>query len=101
MLCTEKGFFMKFIFPKNYDFSNKLFGFIDYSTIFINFIWDLFIFCLLNLIFPYFKIKLFLFIIFSFPLLVFSLIGFNHENIMYVLIYLFKYLKSVKYYLYK
>ena len=23
---------MKFIFPQNYDFSSKLFGFIDYST---------------------------------------------------------------------
>ena len=30
---------MKFIFPKNYNFKNKLFGFIDYSTIFINLIW--------------------------------------------------------------
>ena len=26
------GGFMKFIFPQNYDFSSKLFGFIDYST---------------------------------------------------------------------
>ena len=25
---------MKFIFPQNYNFKNKLFGFLDYSTIF-------------------------------------------------------------------
>ena len=27
---------MKFIFPQNYNFKNKLFGFLDYSTIFFN-----------------------------------------------------------------
>ena len=32
---------MKFIFPQNYNFKNKLFGFLDYSTIFLNLIWDL------------------------------------------------------------
>ena len=35
---------MKFIFPQNYNFKNKLFGFLDYSTIFLNLIWFLFIF---------------------------------------------------------
>ena len=30
---------MKFIFPQNYDFKNKLLGIFDYSTIFINIIW--------------------------------------------------------------
>jgi len=92
---------MKFIFPKNYDFSNKLFGIIDYSTVLLNIIWYLFIFCLLNLFFINFKIKLFLFIILCFPLLVFSIVGFNHENIIYVFIYLIKYFLSPKYYLYK
>ena len=42
---------MKFIFPQNYNLKNKLFGIIDYSSLFVNIIWDLFIFCLINLIF--------------------------------------------------
>ena len=30
---------MKFIFPQNYDFKSKLFGFIDYTTVILNIIW--------------------------------------------------------------
>ena len=40
---------MKFIFPQNYNFKNKLFGVIEYSTIFLNLIWDLIIFIFVNL----------------------------------------------------
>ena len=61
---------IKFIFPQNYCFKQKLFGFIDYSTLF-------------------------------FPSLIFSIVGFNHEKITYILKYLFIYLKSPKYYLFK
>ena len=42
---------MKFIFPQNYNFNSKLFGFIDYSTAILNVVWCSFIFCLVNLIF--------------------------------------------------
>ena len=44
-ILYKKGmyFIMKFIFPQNYDFKNKLFGFIDYSTVIFNLIWDGFI----------------------------------------------------------
>lgn len=91
---------MKFIFPQNYAFKNKLFGFIDYSTLFLNIIWDLFLFCLIDLIFADINIKIALFIIFSFPLFLFSVIGFNHENFIYVLAYLINFIKSPKLYLY-
>ena len=37
---------MKFIIPQNYNFSSKLFGFIDYSTAFVNVVWYIFVFCL-------------------------------------------------------
>lgn len=30
---------MKFIFPQNYNFKNKLFGIIDYSSLIFNIIW--------------------------------------------------------------
>lgn len=91
---------MKFIFPQNYSFKSKLFGFIDYSTLFLNIIWDCFIFCLLDLIISNISFKISLFIIFCFPLFLFSIIGFNHENFVYVLTYLFKFIFNKKIYLY-
>ena len=92
---------MKFIFPQNYVFKNKLFGIIDYSTIILNIIWDLFIFCISDLFIKNWSIKISCLIIFCFPLLLFSIIGFNHENFISVLIYLFKFIKRPKIYFYK
>ena len=82
---------MKFIFPQNYNFKNKLFGVIEYSTIFLNLIWDLIVFIFINL-FHNLNVKIFLFFIFCFPLLLFSFSGFNGENIVYVIFYIFKFL---------
>ena len=91
---------MKFIFPQNYNFKNKFLGVIDYSTLLLNIIWDLFIFSFINLIFQNLTIKISIFIVTCFPILLFSIIGFNHENIIYIIIYLIKYLKNNKLYLY-
>lgn len=92
---------MKFIFPQNYNLKSKIFGLIDCSTAIVNIIWYIFVFCLCNLIIKNLTIKIFLFIILSMPLLLFSIIGFNHENILYVMFYLIKYVQSPKIYLYK
>ena len=35
---------MKFIFPQNYHFKNKILGFIDYSVAILNIVWDFIIF---------------------------------------------------------
>jgi len=91
---------MKFIFPQNYNFKNKFLGVIDYSTLLLNIIWDLFIFALVNLFFQNATIKISIFTIFCLPLFLFSIVGFNHENIIYIFIYLIKYLKSIKLYFY-
>lgn len=91
---------MKFIFPQNYAFKNKLFGFIDYSTLILNLVWDAFVFCLLDFLIPNITIKLSFLIVFCFPLLLFSIIGFNHENFLNVLVYLFKFIKRPKIYFY-
>ena len=93
-------FNMKFIFPQNYNFKNKLFGIIDYSSLILNIIWDLIIFLLINLFFNNINLKIFIFVIFSLPILLFSIIGFNHENILYIFMYLFKYIKNNKLYFY-
>lgn len=86
---------MKFIFPQNYNFKSKLFGVIDYSTIFLNLFWDLFVFLFINL-FNNLNIKIFLFFVFCFPLLLFSFSGFNGENIIYVMKYILKFLLKPK-----
>lgn len=92
---------MKFIFPQNYNFNHKLLGIFDSSTVIFNFIWGLFTFCLISLIFSNINIKIFLLIILNFPVLLFSIVGFNHENILYVFYYIIKFIKNPKIYLYK
>lgn len=92
---------MKFIFPQNYDFKNKLFGIIDYSTAFVNLLWYAFVFLFVNFIFKSLTIKIFVFVVLCFPLLLFSFAGFNGENILYVFSYLFRFLLRPKLFLYK
>lgn len=91
---------MNFIFPQNYNFKNKLFGFIDYSALFLNIIFGLFVFCILDLLCTNTSFKISLFIILYLPLFIFSITGFNHENIVYVIIYLIKFVKNKKLYVY-
>ena len=92
---------MKFIFPQNYNFKNKFLGIIDYSTLIINIIFYLFIFSLCNLIFKNITIKIFIFISTCFPLFILSITGISNENIFFVFIYIIKFLKNRKVYLFK
>ena len=78
---------MKFIFPQNYNFKNKILGIIDYSVAIFNILWDLFIIFLLHFIFL---------IIFGFPVLLLSISGIHGENLIYILIYFFKFLFKQK-----
>lgn len=92
---------MKFIIPQNYNFKNKIFGIIDYSTAFFNIIWYSIVFIVLHFLFANWNIKIFLFISFCFPLTIFSIVGFNGEPILYVFKYILKYFFRPKLYLYK
>ena len=91
---------MQFIFPQNYNLKNKFLGIIDYSSLFVNIVWELFIFCFINLIFSSLTLKIFIFIILCMPLLIFSIMGLNGENIFYVINYLLKFIFSNKIYLF-
>lgn len=91
---------MKFIFPKNYNSKNKLLGIIDYSSLFVNILWDIFVFCLINLIFINITIKIFIFIILCLPLFLFTIAGLNNENILYVINYLIKFIFGTKIFLF-
>ena len=44
--------------------------------------------------------KIFVFVVLCLPILLFSIIGFNHENLIDIFRYLLKYIKSPKLYLY-
>ena len=92
---------MKFIVPQNYDFKNKLFGIINYSTLIFNIIWFILTFSILQLLFENWNIKIFLLISFCFPITIFSIVGFNGEPIIYVFKYILKYFFKPKLYLYK
>lgn len=92
---------MKFIFPQNYDFKNKLLGIIDYSTAFVNLLWYALVFLLVNLIFNSITLKIFIFIILCFPLFLLSFAGFNGENILYVFSYLMRFITRPKLFIYK
>lgn len=92
---------MKFIFPKNYNFSTKILGLIDYPTAVFNLIWWLIIFIISKLIFSNLLHIVIFFIIMCFPVLLISLFGLYQENIIYVFKYLFLYFLRPKLYLYK
>ena len=83
---------MKFIFPQNYNFKNKILGIIDYTTAFVNAVWYIIVFLLANLLFNSINIKIVFFILLCFPLLLFSFAGFNGENIIVVFRYMFKFI---------
>ncbi len=89
---------MKYVFPQNYNFKNKLFGFLDYSTAIINIIWYILIFFILKLFTFSLTIKIYFFIALCFPLFLFSILGFNHENIFYFIYYMYKFIKNRKIY---
>lgn len=92
---------MKFIFPQNYNFKNKLFGIIDYTTIFVNVVWSALVFLIVFLIIQDWSFRIFLVITFSFPLLLFSIVGFQGENIVYVLSYLLNFIVCQKLFFFK
>ena len=92
---------MNFIFPQNYNFHSKLLGFLDYTTIILNIIWGVITYSFVYLFIPNITIKIGIFIILFLPFAMVSIIGFNHESILYILQYLFFYIKRPKIYLYK
>lgn len=92
---------MKFIFPQNYHFKNKILGIIDYQTAFVNLVWYIIVFILVNIFFKSINLKITVFISLCFPLLLFSFSGFHGENIIDVIKYLFKFIVKQKLYFYR
>lgn len=91
---------MKFIFPKNYDYSFKLFGIFSYSSIVFIFFWALLIYSLSSFLFSSFIIKFYFFIILFLPIALFSVLNRSNENIIFIIFYILKYLFRPKIYFY-
>ena len=87
---------VKFIFPQNYKFNTKILGLIDYQSAILNLIWSGIIFLILNVIFNSLNIKIFLFIVLVLPILIFSVVGINGENVINVIIYMSKFIIKPK-----
>lgn len=92
---------MHFIFPKNYNFKPKLFGFIEYSTAIIDSIFAIILYGFVNLIFTSINIKIYIFVSCFFPIFLISILGVNKESIVSVCIYMFKFIKNQNIYLYR
>lgn len=92
---------MHFTIPKNYKFKPKLFGLIDYQTAVLDSIWAGILYVLINLFFSSLTTKIYIFITLFIPFLLFSIVGVHNEPIVSVLIYVFKYYKNQKLYLFK
>lgn len=90
-----------YIFPKNYNFKNKIGGVIDYPTAIFNL---LFIFLLYKFI-SLFKLtltsKLIFISIFYTPIFLVSILNHNDDNIICIAYYVIKFLVRPKLYLYK
>ena len=91
---------MKFIFPQNYNFNPKILGIVDYSAAFLDLAWGGFAFLILNLLFNSISTKIFLEIVLVFPVVIFSIVGVQGENLIYFLTYIIKYYLKQKVYLY-
>ena len=87
---------MKFIFPQNYKFNTKLLGIMDYQTAIINLIWGGIVFLIVNTIFKSLSLKICLFIIAMFPMLIFSIVGINGDNLISVVMYMSKFIIKPK-----
>ena len=92
---------MKFIFPQNFNFKNKILGVIDYPTPIFNVIYFFFIYGFFNIFVSNLTLKIFFIILFYFPIFLISIIDFNHENILYFFWYMIKFMIRPKIYLYK
>lgn len=92
---------MHFIIPKNYKFKNKILGIIDYSTGLINLIWNIIIYIILRNINTSFSVKAFIFSTLSFPVFLFTIIGFNNESPIYTVKYIIRFLIRPKVYLFR
>jgi len=92
---------MKFIFPQNYNFRGKLFGFLDYSSAILISIIGFILYVFISFFNLTLSFKFAIFIILFLPILLLSIVGFNNESLFYVITYITHFLLSPKIYYFK
>ena len=92
---------MKFIFPKNYKYTAKIFGFIDYITAIFDLIFGVILFGIIHIFFEKLSTQIYVFIILFIPVILFSVIGLGGENIIQYVVYIYKFIKKRRVYFYK
>ena len=91
---------MKFIFPKNYNYSFKLLGMFSYSSIIFILIWAFLVYSISSFLFTSFIIRFYFFIFLFIPIALFSILNKSNENIIFILFYILKYFFRPKIYFY-
>lgn len=92
---------MKFIFPQNYRLNTKILGIIEYQAAILDLIWGICVFVFINFFINNLSTKIFLFIILVFPVVIFSIVGINGENLLHFIVYVMRYLYRPKIILYE
>lgn len=92
---------MKFIFPQNYNLNTKLFGILDYASAIFDAVWGATMFLLVRFFLKRLLHKIFAFIILVFPVVIFSIVGVEGEDLLYFFYYMIKYVLRQKLYLYE
>lgn len=80
---------IKFIFPKNYKTTGKLFGFIDLGFALFLFVLSFTLFWILRNLYWSVHLKTVIFIIIVFPVFIFGMTQTSNENFFVILLYLF------------
>ena len=79
----------------------KIFGIIDYSTALLDLVWAVIVIFLINIFLKSLNYKIFGFIILVLPVIIFSIVGVNGENLVYFINYITKYIFRQKVFLYE
>lgn len=91
---------MRFIFPKNYKYRAKIFGFIDYITAIVDAFIGLVLFWILKIFIKKFSTRLYVFVIVFIPIILFTVFIADGENIISYLVRIIKFIKRRGVYLY-
>lgn len=92
---------MKYIFPKNYDISPKIFGYFDIQTLSLLVVINLILYFLLKIFISNIFLIIQFNIVLTLPIILLGVSGVNGENLYYFIYYIFKYFISKKVYLYE
>jgi hypothetical protein len=92
---------MKFIFPKNYRYTSKILGFIDYVTAIVDLTIGIILFLIIKLLFRKISIQIYFFVILYLPFILFTIFLVKEENIVDFVSCIIKFIKKRGVYVYE